>query len=63
MRGVEGRRVGARGQANKQIGRARGSSGRRVKVHVSHVVRRIGVTDRTSAAMWARENLEAEESA
>jgi len=53
----------AKGQANKQIGRALGISERTVKVHVTHVFRRIGVTDRTSAAMWARENLPAEESA
>jgi DNA-binding NarL/FixJ family response regulator len=28
-----------------------------VKAHISNVFRRIGVTDRTSAAIWARENL------
>jgi len=56
-------RLVAKGHANKQIGRALGISERTVKVHVTHVFRRIGVTDRTSAAMWARENLEAEESA
>ena len=50
----------ARGLANKQIGRALGISERTVKVHVGHVFRRIGVTDRTSAAMWARDNLGAE---
>ena len=56
-------RLVAKGQANKQIGRALGISERTVKVHVTPEFRRIGVTDRTSAAMWARENLEAEESA
>ena len=56
-------RLVAKGQANKQIGRALGISERTVKVHVTHVFRRIGVNDRTSAAMWARENLAAEESA
>lgn len=50
----------AKGLANKQIGRALGISERTVKVHVGHVFRRIGVTDRTSAAMWARDNLGAE---
>jgi DNA-binding NarL/FixJ family response regulator len=52
----------AKGLANKQIGRALGISERTVKVHVGHVFRRIGVTDRTSAAMWARDNLGAEAS-
>ncbi|MEO8519517.1 MAG: response regulator transcription factor [Dermatophilaceae bacterium] len=50
-------RLVAQGLANKQIGRTLGISERTVKVHVTHVFRRIGVTDRTSAAMWARENL------
>ena len=50
----------AKGLANKQIGRSLGISERTVKVHVGHVFRRIGVADRTSAAMWARDNLNAE---
>ncbi len=54
-------RLVARGLANKQIGRALGITERTVKVHVGHVFRRIGVADRTSAAMWARDNLGAEE--
>lgn len=53
-------RLVAKGLANKQIGRALGISERTVKVHVGHVFRRIGVTDRTSAALWARENLGAD---
>jgi len=53
-------RLVARGLANKQIGRALGISERTVKVHVGHVFRRIDVTDRTSAAMWARDNLDEE---
>ena len=53
-------RLVAEGLANKQIGRTLGISERTVKVHVTHVFRRIGVTDRTSAAMWARENLGAD---
>jgi DNA-binding NarL/FixJ family response regulator len=28
-----------------------------VKAHISNVFRRIGVTDRTSAAIWARDHL------
>ena len=47
----------AKGLANKQIGRSLGISERTVKVHVGHVFRRIGVADRTSAAMWARDNI------
>ena len=54
-------RLVARGLANKQIGRALGITERTVKVHVGHVFRRIGVSDRTSAAMWARDNLGADE--
>lgn len=50
-------RLVAEGLANKQIGRSLGISERTVKVHVGHVFRRIGVADRTSAAMWARDNL------
>jgi DNA-binding NarL/FixJ family response regulator len=54
-------RLVAKGLANKQIGRTLGISERTVKVHVGHVFRRIGVADRTSAAMWARDNLSAED--
>ena len=43
--------------ANKQIARALGITERTVKVHLGNVFRRIGVADRTSAALWARENL------
>jgi DNA-binding NarL/FixJ family response regulator len=52
-------RLVAKGMANKQIGRALGISERTVKVHLGNVFRRIGVQDRTSAALWARENLPA----
>jgi DNA-binding NarL/FixJ family response regulator len=55
-------RLVAQGLANKQIGRSLGITERTVKVHVGHVFRRIGVTDRTSAAMWARDNLGADDS-
>jgi DNA-binding NarL/FixJ family response regulator len=54
-------RLVAKGLANKQIGRTLGISERTVKVHVGHVFRRIDVTDRTSAAMWARDNLGGDE--
>jgi len=47
----------ARGMANKQIGRALGISERTVKAHLSRVFRQIGVSDRTSAALWVREHL------
>lgn len=50
-------RLAARGLANKQIGRSLGIAEHTVKVHLGNVFRRIGVADRTSAAMWARENL------
>lgn len=54
-------RLVAKGLANKQIGRSLGISERTVKVHVGHLFRRIGVADRTSAALWARDNLPAED--
>lgn len=44
----------ARGMANKQIGRALGISDRTVKAHLTSVFARIGVTDRTQAALWAQ---------
>jgi DNA-binding NarL/FixJ family response regulator len=46
-----------RGLSNRQIGRELGIAERTVKVHLGHLFRRIGVADRTSAAMWARDNL------
>lgn len=50
-------RLASQGLANKQIGRALGIAERTVKVHLGNVFRRIGVSDRTSAALWAREHL------
>jgi DNA-binding NarL/FixJ family response regulator len=50
--------LAADGLANKQIARALGITERTVKAHLGSVFRRIGVADRTSAAMWARENLD-----
>ncbi|KRC87356.1 LuxR family transcriptional regulator [Terrabacter sp. Root85] len=46
----------ARGLANKQIARTLGISERTVKVHLGNVFRRLGVGDRTSAALWARDH-------
>jgi DNA-binding NarL/FixJ family response regulator len=45
------------GLANKQIARRLGIAESTVKVHTGNIFRRIGVTDRTSAALWAREHL------
>jgi DNA-binding NarL/FixJ family response regulator len=47
----------SQGMANKQIARALGIAERTVKVHLNSVFRQIGVSDRTSAALWAREHL------
>jgi DNA-binding NarL/FixJ family response regulator len=47
----------AKGLANKQVARALGISEHTVKVHLNNVYRRIGVNDRTSAALWARDHL------
>jgi DNA-binding NarL/FixJ family response regulator len=46
-----------RGLANKQIARTLGIREATVKAHLTSVFQRIGVRDRTSAALWARENL------
>lgn len=56
-RELQALRLVARGMANKQIGRALGITERTVKVHLGNAYRRIGVNDRTSAALWVRENL------
>jgi DNA-binding NarL/FixJ family response regulator len=50
-------RLVAQGMSNKQIGASLGIAERTVKVHMGSVFRRIGVEDRTSAALWARDNL------
>lgn len=50
-------RLIARGWTNRQIGRELGIAERTVKVHVGSLFRRIGVLDRTSAALWARDHL------
>jgi len=50
-------RLTAAGLANKQIARRLGISESTVKVHIGNIFRQIGVRDRTSAALWAREHL------
>jgi DNA-binding NarL/FixJ family response regulator len=45
------------GLANKQIARRLGISERTVKAHLTSVFQRLGVTDRTQAALWASEHL------
>lgn len=50
-------RLASQGLANKQIARSLGIAERTVKVHLGNVFRQIGVSDRTSAALWAREHL------
>ena len=43
----------ALGLTNKEIAQALKISYETVKEHVQHVLRKIGVTDRTQAAVWA----------
>ena len=50
-------RLIAAGLANKQIARRLGIAESTVKVHTGNIFRRIGVTDRTSAALWAKDHL------
>jgi DNA-binding NarL/FixJ family response regulator len=44
------------GLANKQIARRMGISEKTVKGHLTNLFQRIGVTDRTQAALWAERN-------
>lgn len=44
------------GMANKQIARRLGISERTVKGHLTNLFQRIGVADRTQAALWAERN-------
>jgi DNA-binding NarL/FixJ family response regulator len=44
------------GATNKQIAQAMNISYETVKEHVQHVLRKIGLTDRTQAAVWAVRN-------
>jgi DNA-binding NarL/FixJ family response regulator len=50
-------RLVATGLANKLIARRLTISERTVKAHLTNIFARIGVTDRTQAALWARDNL------
>ena len=43
----------AHGLTNKEIAQALGISYETVKEHVQHILRKVGVTDRTQAAVWA----------
>lgn len=45
------------GLPNKQIARRLNISERTVKAHLGSIFQRLGVTDRTQAALWAAENL------
>jgi DNA-binding NarL/FixJ family response regulator len=46
------------GLTNKEIAQSLGISYETVKEHVQHILRKIGVSDRTQAAVWAvRRNL------
>jgi DNA-binding NarL/FixJ family response regulator len=45
------------GLANKQISRRLGIKEKTVKAHLTSVFQRIGVADRTAAALWASRNL------
>jgi DNA-binding NarL/FixJ family response regulator len=50
-------RLVADGLANKQIARRLSIKERTVKAHLTNIFSRIGVSDRTQAALWAREHL------
>ena len=43
----------AHGLTNKDIAKAMNISYETVKEHIQHTLRKIGVTDRTQAAVWA----------
>lgn len=46
----------AGGRSNKEIARALGISEKTVKAHMTSIFHRLGVDDRTQAALWAREH-------
>jgi DNA-binding NarL/FixJ family response regulator len=46
----------AEGLPNKLIARRLGIAEKTVKAHITNVFQRIGVSDRTQAALWARDN-------
>ncbi|HEV7212144.1 MAG TPA: response regulator transcription factor [Blastococcus sp.] len=45
------------GHPNKSIARRLQISERTVKVHISHIFKRVGVSDRTQAALWAERHM------
>ena len=53
QRGIEVVRYICDGMTNKQIGEEMEISYETVKEHVQHILRKIGLTDRTQAATWA----------
>ena len=48
------------GHPNKVIARRLGISERTVKAHLTSVYQRLGVTDRTQAALWAQRHTESD---
>jgi DNA-binding NarL/FixJ family response regulator len=54
-REIEVLRCVAKGLPNKLIARNLGISEKTVKAHLTRIYQQIGVTDRTQAALWARE--------
>ncbi|MCU1452486.1 MAG: two component transcriptional regulator, LuxR family [Acidimicrobiales bacterium] len=56
-RELEVLRLVVEGLANKNIGRRLGITERTVKAHLTSVFQRLGVTDRTQAALWAKDHL------
>lgn len=58
QRETEVLRLVAQGFANKQIATTLGIAERTVKAHLGSIFREIGVADRTSAALWARDRLD-----
>jgi DNA-binding CsgD family transcriptional regulator len=52
--------LAARGYPNKEIARALWITERTVKGHLTRIFRKIGVADRTQAALWAQRNRLAE---
>jgi DNA-binding NarL/FixJ family response regulator len=49
-------RLVAQGHPNKVIARELSISEKTVKAHLTHIFQRIGVSDRTQAALWAQRN-------
>ena len=49
-------RLIARGASNKEIGRDLGIAETTVKIHVQHVLRKLGLSSRVQAAVYASEH-------